>query len=369
MKNRKIIMCYLLVIMNLFLLSCSKKEINEEANIDLFNPKAASEVAKDYLNYVKENNIKESNNLCTDQLISKNKEISMGGTRIISYAPDNLIESSGSAYILFNVVRNSESESRCDLDNYAIKVVKIGDEYKIDEIKSINKKQVFVRDRSLRVIGEDGGKSDLILTLNNLPRDIYLSENKVMLYKEQTPNEKFGPISIGYRGQKVAISTIGDNKSFISIAYMEESKEAQAQAQSEEAGGSADKGITGSTNLEEVLDKPIAKKVISLDILDNIKLQDLIFSKEEEYLIVSYLNSNSLNRMNVYSTSKGDLIKLKFNEMFPEDKYNIALKEFDKNTITIEVTGKTKLDNINKEVIGNYKVNMEEEEIEKIFNS
>lgn len=365
MKNRKIIMCYLLVIMNLFLLSCSKKEINEEANIDLFNPKAASEVAKDYLSYVKENNIKEANNLCTDQLISKNKEISMGGTRIISYAPDNLIESSGSAYILFNVVRNSESESRCDLDNYAIKVLKIDDQYKIDEVKSMNKKQVFVRNKSLRMIGEDGGKSDLILTLNNLPKDVYLSENKIMLYKEKAPSEAFGPVSLGYKGQKVAISTIGNNKTFLSIAYIEESKAAQGQGGGESATAGANQNSNISGDLEELVDKPIAKKVIPLDILDNAKIENLVFSREEGYLIVEYLNSNGLNRINVYKTADGELVKLKFNEMFPENKYNITLKSFDKSEITVEVSAKEGRNDINIDVIGEYKANMEEEEVKK----
>lgn len=366
MKKRNLFKCCLLVIMSFYLLSaCTKKENNEKANIDLFNPKEAVKVAENYLNYVKDNNIEEANKLCTEQLISKNKEISTGTSRIIAYAPDNMIESSGSAYVIYNVIRNSASEPKCDLDNYAIKVLKIDDQYKIDEVKSMNKKQVFVRNKSLRMIGEDGGKSDLILTLNNLPKDVYLSENKIMLYKEKAPSEAFGPVSLGYKGQKVAISTIGNNKTFLSIAYIEESKAAQGQGGGESATAGANKNSNISGDLEELVDKPIAKKVIPLDILDNAKIENLVFSREEGYLIVEYLNSNGLNRINVYKTADGELVKLKFNEMFPENKYNITLKSFDKSEITVEVSAKEGRNDINIDVIGEYKANMEEEEVKK----
>ena len=159
--------------------------------------------------------------------------------------------------------------------------MKIDDEYKIDEVKSMNKKQVFVRNKSLRMIGEDGGKSDLILTLSNLPKDVYVSENKIMLYKEKAPSEAFGPVSLGYKGQKVAISTIGNNKAFLSIAYIEESKAAQGQGGGESATAGANQNSNIGSDLEELVDKPIAKKVIPLDILDNVKIENLVFSKEE----------------------------------------------------------------------------------------
>ncbi|GAA0086075.1 head-tail adaptor protein [Clostridium sp. CTA-7] len=367
MMRRKLTICFLLIIMSFYLLSaCTKKENNREAKIDLFSPKTAVDVAETYLNFVKENNMDMANSLCTDSLLSRNKEITTGTSRIVSYEPDNLIESTGSAYATFNVVRNSPTEAKCDLDNYAIKVVKVGNEYKIDEIKSMNKKQVFVRNNSLRIIGEEGGKSDLILNLNNLPKDVYIKENRIMLYKEKAPVEAFGPISVGYKGQKVALSTIGNNKTFLSIAYIEESKATQAAQPSQaDQGSSKAGGADASKSIEEVLDKPIVKKVVPLDILDNAIVKNLVFSKEEGYLIVEYLNSNKLNRINIYNSAQGDLVKIKFNEMFPEDKYNVELKSFDKNTITVKVSGKEGRNDINSDVTGEYKVNMEAEEVKK----
>lgn len=365
MRSSKKVTYLLIVIVSFYLFaSCTNKEKTQESNIDLFNSKKAGEVAESYLNHIKNNNIGEANSLCTDKLISENKEISTGISKIIAYEPDNFIESSGSAYVLFNVIRSSASEPKCDLDNYAIKVVKLGEDYKIDEIKSTNKRQLFVKGKALRMIGEDGGKSELIITLNNIPKDIYLSENNIMLYKEKVPNENFGVISLGYQGQRVAISTIGNNKSFISIAYVEESKETQGNA-SEEGTGEANPNSALTPDLEGLLDKPIAKKVIPLDIIDNIKINNLVFSREESYLIVDYLNSNSLNRLSVYDATKGEKVKLDFDEMFPEDKYSIILKDFKKDSFTIDVISNSDEGNIDDDIIGEYNVDIKGEEIKR----
>lgn len=51
--------------------------------------------------------------------------------------------------------------------------------------------------------------------------------------------------------------------------------------------------------------------------------------------------------------------------MFPENKYNITLKSFDKSEITVEVSAKEGRNDINIDVIGEYKANMEEEEVKK----
>lgn len=365
--KKKILSLTSLLLFSLMLFSACTKSKDEAEDIDIFSPKKSYEVADKYLELIKNNNIEEANKLCTENLISNNKEISTGTSRIIAYAPDNLIESSKSAFITFNVIRNSSSEPKCDLDNYAIKVIKDGDEYKIDEIKAMNLKQVFVRDKSLRMISEDGGKSDLIISLNNIPKDIYLKENELMLYKEKVPAENFGPVSLGYKGKKIAISTTSGNRVFISIAYIEESEEAQGPAtQGEEGGNTQQQGGNVETSLEGLMDKPIAKKVIPLDMIDGVKLDNLVFTQEERYLIAEYIDSNVVKRMKVYNSATGDLIPLNFDEMFPKDKYNVELLEFEKDKFKINVSAKEGITDVDTEVVGEYKVDIEKEEIKKI---
>lgn len=365
MRKRILSLASLLLFVLMIFSGCSKTEDKVE-NIDIFNIKKAFELADEYLGLIKNNNIEEANKLCTEELISNNKEISTGTSKIIAYAPDNLIESSKSAFITFNVIRNSSSESKCDLDNYAIKVIKDGESYKIDEIKAINMKQVFVRNKSLRMIGEDGGKSDLIISLNNAPKDVYLKENELMLYKEEAPADNFGPISLGYKGKKIAISTTSGSRAFISIAYIQESKETQGSSpKGEGAGNTNQQSSNEENNLEELADKPIAKKVIPLDMLNGVKIDNLVFTHEERYLIAEYINSSLVKRMKVYNSSSGDLIALNFDEMFPEDKYNIELIDFKKDECRINVIAKSDAKDINSEILGEYKVDIEGKVIEK----
>ena len=217
------------------------------------------------------------------------------------------------------------------------------------------------------MIGEEGGKSDLVISLNNIAKDVYLKENKLMLYKEKVPAENFGPVSLGYKGKKIAISTISGNRAFISIAYIQESTETQGTAsEGEGASGTNQEGGNEESNLEDLLDKPIAKKVIPLDMLNGVKIDNLVFTQEERYLIAEYFNTSLVKRMKVYNSASGDLIALNFDEMFPEDKYNIELVDFKKDEFRINVISKSDEEDANSEIPGEYKVDIEGKEIKKI---
>ena len=366
--RKKILLLMSLLISTLMLFSaCSEPEINKD-DIEVFSLKKSFELAEQYLELVKSNNIDEANKLCTEKLIENNKNILPGTSNIIAFSPDNVIESSKSAFIIFNVIRNSSSEPKCDLDNYALRVIREDGDYKIDEIKAINLKQVFVRNKSLRMISEDGGKSDLIISLNNIPKDAYLKENELMLYKEKVPNAEFGPVSLGYKGKKVAISTINENRAFISVAYIEESKEAQgaSDSQGESSSNTAQESGNVENSLEDLVDKPIAKKIVQMDMLNDVTIDNLVFTQEERYLILEYFNSNDVKRIKVYNSSSGDLIDLSFDEILPDDKYSIELIDFKKDEFRVNVTAKEGVNNINEEIPGKYNVDIESKVIKKI---
>lgn len=366
MRKRILSLTSLLLFLLMMFSACSKTKSNSE-EIDIFGLKKAFDLADEFLGLIKNSDIEEANKLCTEKLLSSNKNISTGTSEIIAYAPDNVIESAKSAFITFNVIRNSSAEPKCDLDNYAIKVIKEDGNYKIDEIKATNLKQVFVKNNALRIIGEDGGQSDLIISLNNIPKDAYLKENELMLYKEKVPVDNFGPVSLGYKGNKIAISTISGGRAFIAIAYIQESKEAQGESSHGGEGGNGNQESTSTTsNLEDLLDKPIAKKVIPVDMYNGVKIDNLVFTHEERYLITEYMNTNLVKRIKVYNSASGDLIQLNFDEMFNEDKYNIELMDFKKDEFNINVTSKENAKDVNQEVIGEYKVDIEEKEIKKI---
>ncbi|AYE34397.1 hypothetical protein [Clostridium septicum] len=338
---------------------CLDKNNQSNKDINIFNSKEALNVAKKYLDFVVVGDLIGANSLCKDDLLEANKNISTGTSKVISYAQENFIESGNSAYGIFNVIRSSDSEPKCDLDSFSIKVNQIGKEYKISEIKAVNKGQVYVKNNNLRMIGEDGGKSDLVVKLTDMPKDIYPRENKIMLYKEPSPNKAFGIVALSYKGEKIAISTLGEDSVFISVAYIENSKQTVGSS-----GSSTSNNAEAEQSLEGLLEKPIAKKVVPLDILRNISVNNFIFTQEEEELIIEFTNESSVNRIKLYKTDDGTPIDLGLDDIFDNAKYNIKVIALDKNKVFIKVDKAN--NNEDDSLLGEYKIDMEKLKITKI---
>lgn len=360
MKVKKLIINIFYISTMILIFSGCKSVNNENPQVNIFNPTAAIDVAKEYLDNVSKGNMSEANELCVEELLNKNKIVSTGTSKIVAYNVDELIETYNSVYVVFNVLRSSDTEPKCDLDSFAIKVAKIKDDYKITEVKAVNKKQIFVKNNGLRVIEEGAGNSQLVVNLSSMPKDVYPRDNKIMLYKEPAPTNEFGIISLSYTGQKIAISTIGEKDVFISIGYLDESKEVQGSSE-----GQTSNEAKSNEELQDLLEKPIAKKVVAVDLLKNAEIENLIFSQEENNLIVEYKENSGAKRIKIYKTESGELVSTKIDTMFPSEKYNVVLDNLDKNAIYINVSqieGKT---DINKELLGTYRVDLEKLDIIK----
>ena len=126
-------------------------------------------------------------------------------------------------HIIFNVIRTSSTEPKSDLESLTIKVEKIEDQYLINGVKSQSKKELFVDGKHLRILEEEGSNSNLVMSLNSVPKDTYVSENDIMLYKAKVPNEAFGKVGLSFTGKKVAISTKGQEQVYICVANIEDS--------------------------------------------------------------------------------------------------------------------------------------------------
>lgn len=42
-----------------------------------------------------------------------------------------------------------------------------------------------------------------MVSLNSIPKDTYVSENDIMLYKAKVPNEAFGKVGLSFTGKKL----------------------------------------------------------------------------------------------------------------------------------------------------------------------
>lgn len=361
MKKKKWLEIILLLFFIMFnLVECTDKKTEEKMKVDIFDQREALAIADDYLKNVRSGDMEAANSLCYGELLDGNKIIGVGTSEIISYAPEKIIETSDAAYVIFNVIRSSTSNPKCDLDSFSIKVKKDDEQYKIIDIKAVNKKQVFVKNNDLRLIGEDGGESQLIVKLSNMPKDVYLRENKLMLYKDKVPNDAFGVIALSYKGDKIAISTTAGDRTFIAVAHLEESKSAQGELQ-----GEAEKNDV-QQNTEDLSEKSISKKLVPIDIIQGMQIKDCIFSKEESEIVVEFTGGNGEKRLAMYKTDNGEVVPLELEQKFPKEKYNLNFVNLDERAVIINVSPLISNNDTTDEVLGIYKIDIDNMDITKV---
>ena len=201
MGSIKRILSIILLLTVSILIGCSKINKDNEVAIDLFDVFKGRDLATNYLINIRNGDIEKANESCLEELVNNNINLSEGISDLVGFQLDKTIASSEFAYYIFNVIRDSNIEPKSDLESYTIKVNRNGDNYRISEIKAKSQRELYIKNNSLRIIGEKGGKSSLVISLNNIPKDTYLRENKIMLYKEKVPNNNFGKVVLGFTGQ------------------------------------------------------------------------------------------------------------------------------------------------------------------------
>ncbi|MBQ5696082.1 MAG: hypothetical protein IIV48_05445 [Clostridium sp.] len=360
MDNVKKIISIVLVLTISTLIGCTKIEKVENQKLDLFDVFKGRDVAKNYLNSIKNGDIISANKLCEEELISSNVNISEGVSDISGFQLDKTIASSEFAYFIFNVIRDSNIEPKSDLESYTIKVNRKDDSYTIGEVKSKPQRELYVRNNALRIIGEQGGKSSLVISLNNIPKDTYLRENKIMLYKEKVPNNNFGKAILGFTGKRIAISTIDNKNTFICIAYIDDTLMKSGTDQVSQGESSKNNSIN---ELQEVLEKPVTSKVVSVDLLNESTVEDFIFSKDDNNIAINYKDKLGIERLNIYKTDDGSEIETKFDDIFNKNIYNIKAQYFDDDKLFINVY---KSDGNTDDITGNYNFNTKSLELIKL---
>ncbi len=358
MKNIKVILSTILIlIINLFV-GCSNINEKKEEKLDLFDVFKGKDLAINYLINIRNGDISSAVNNCESEILESNINLSEGVSNITGFQLNRAISNSQFAYYIFNVIRDSNIEPKSDLEEYIIKVNRNDDNYIISDIKSKSQRELYIKNNAIRIIGEKGGKSSLVISLNNIPKDTYLRENKIMLYKEKVPNNSFGKVVLGFTGKKIAISAIDDKNSYICIAYIDDTL---MKSGSDIVDLNNNSSLALSEGLQEALEKPVTSKVVSVDLLNNCKIDDFIFSKEDDNLAVNYKNEKGLNRLNIYKAEDGEAINTKFKDIFNEYIYNIKADYFVDNKVIFDVfksdqsidemTGKYSLDLTNEEMI------------------
>ena len=163
-------------------------------------------------------------------------------------------------------------------------------------------------------------------------------------------------------GKKVAISTKGQEQTYICVANIEDSITTFVGDNSAASDGN---GENTMSQLEELFEKPIAKKIVSLDLLKDCQINNFIFSKKEDSLAVAYSKGNGVRRVNIYNANEGDIISKAINEEFNEAEYNIDELGFNAEEFIFNVSKVNSTGNADEKE-GQYSFDIKSYEIKKL---
>lgn len=352
---KKIFVASLLLMLNLVFIGCENK--TEAYNVDIFDTHKGLNISKEYLTYIMNGDINSANKLCSEELLKENTNTDEGISKITSFNLDYWVDGRDYTYYLYNVIRASNLEPKSDLESYIIKVEKNKDDYLVTAVKAQAKKELYVKNKALRIVEEDRGGSSLVINIDSLPKDTYISSNKIMLYKDKVPSDKFGKVGLSFSGKKAAITTTNTKDSYICVANLEDSIPTLGNDESSSEGQSS---VNQLSDLEEVLEKPIASKIVSIDLLKNSTINKYIFSQKENILVVNY-TSDSKKSFNIYNAEEGDLKSKIIAENFDKENFEIEATAIDGDEVNFIVTSKQENDKT-----GKYVYNLETEEIKKL---
>lgn len=319
------IMAFLLIL----LISCETQTINEE-RLDIFDVKEASDLAEKYMKKLAEGDIEGANKYCKDLTISEGEDEKIQNIKINEFKIDEIVEGANHAYANYLVVRGDDSNIVSSLDSMSLRVIKYEGNYFINEIIVKGVKQVYKDNNNLRIIDEKKGDVDLFLRKKDLPTEVYPKKGDVVLTKEPVPNVDFNKIAIGFEGDFVAMNLTGENKSFIAVASVDESKQTEGES------GNNDVNIDGA--IDDALEKPICHNIMGYDLLEGTTIEKLLFSDNDGELIVQLKRENENTTVRVYKNPTGELLDLNFSEIFPIELYSLDILRVTNEGVYIKVT-------------------------------
>ncbi|MCB2298014.1 hypothetical protein [Clostridium tagluense] len=357
---KKILSCLLIIFYVLSFTGCAKKESEEKAKVNAFEIKSATNVVDNYMSFLMKEDYENGKKLYTKELSKKNDQVKLNDVKIKGYKVTESNEVGRSGIFKVRVTRTSIVSPLCSLDEYSIKVVKDGAEYKISEINNMPQKEAFVEGVGIRYRDKKNVKTNLIIDVAGFPKYVYSRDDVAKLYKIMVPLKEFSPMNFSYEGEKLAVSTYNKN-SFIGIVSIDESLAVQG-----DAGKSGEQSSQGGGSDIIVKEKPIGKELITLDLLFNCKVEFMTFSLDEKFLLVQYTKENMGKYIRVYTVENGDMIPVNFEKDYPIEKVQIVFSSFGEDSMTYEVIPKSNINSSETDIIGKWKLNLKDFTVDKL---
>lgn len=360
-KMRKGIYYLLIILLITILPGCMTTETEKASESISFDIGAAKNVVNTYMNNLMKENYESNKKLYVKELAESKSNMSNNDLKIEGYNISEINEIGRSGIFKVKVTRTDMKKPSASLDEYAIKVIKDGADYKISEINDTVEKECFLEGEGLRNRSKNDVKTNLIIDYSGIPQYVFSKDDKAQIYKNTVPKENFGSINFSFSGDRLAFSTFGKD-AYIGVVLIDESLAVQG-----ESGGNpgSSEGSTGGSNVK-AKEKPIGKEVISLDLIKDSKAQFITFSLDEKFILVQYIKPNSGRCIRIYKTNSGELIPLKFENNYDLSKVDIIFSSFDKDVLNYEVVEKGTIDKSETDIVGRWKLDLKDFKVKKL---
>lgn len=358
---KKIISYLLIVFFVLSCAGCTTKAEEEKPKVNAFEIKTAANVVDNYMSFIMKEDYENGEKLYTKELAKKVTKMPLSDIKIKGYNVTESNEVGRSGVFKVRVTKTSMVNSLSCLEEYSIKIVKDGVDYKISEVTSVPQKEAFVEGMGIRFRDQKNVKTNLIIDQAGFPKYAYSRDDGSRLYKILVPLKEFGSINFSYQGDKLAVSTYNKN-SFIGIINIDESLATQANAAQSPGGDSSQGGGSGVVAKE----KPIGKDLIPIDLLLNCKVEFMTFSLDEKFIMVQYNKENVGKYIRVYKIDNGDMIPVNFEKDYPVDKVQIIFTSFGEDNMTYEVIPKANVSSSETDIIGKWKLDLIKFTVDKL---
>lgn len=367
----KSVLIVILILVYGMLVGCTanKKEESKESG-ESFDIKAATNVTDTYMKYLIKEDIESSKKLYSKDLTKNAATEENKNLKIFGYNLTDTSEVGKSGIFKMRVSRSDINKPFASLDEYSVKIVKEGPDYKISETNNAVQKEAFVENNTIRLRNKNNVNTNLMVNIGSIPNYAFSKDDKTNIDKIKVPKSKFGIINFSYGGENLAITTYNKD-SYIAIVKIDESLAVQSDKDEEEKGGKGGGGAEkqggeaqgGETQGKE---KAIGKEITSLDLLKDSKVEFINFSPEEKHVTVQYTKSGIGHCLRVYNMDGGDLIGFKFEEKYPLDKVDILFSSYDKETLSFDVVPKKPGDKNVADITGKWQLSLKDFKAKKM---
>lgn len=366
---KKLLIYILSIILMFSLFGCKKEESKkeEEQEKEKFVIKAATNIVEVYMRDLIMEDVENVKKHLSEELLKGNKFFEENEMKLKGFNIEEVNEIGESGIFKLKAVRVNIKEPNTSLDEYTIKVIKEGEEYKISDIVFMTDREAFLENGKIRIRIKDNVKTNLLIDKSGVPLYAFPQDDKAKINKLLVPKQNFGALCFSYTGNSVGLVTKDDSDSFVSIVNIDETLAVQGE-NGGGAGGAGGGGSQGDGGLQIDMgekETPIGKEVVSVDLLKNCMVDFMVFTNDEKYLIVQYTQKDVGKNVRVYKTDSGDIIDIKFEDIYPLDKVDVKFSSTDKDSIIYEVVSKDE-ENMDNEYIGKWKLNLEEMKTEKL---